>query len=248
MNKIQKVTNQMRLRKSLVSILLTAVSIIAIGIPIHPSHAGVLSNSISKALAEKAAQRVAVKEAAERGAARTSIERTATARSTSSQTAEKAAAKELTTKQAESQRANRLYRENKIDWAEKNTKNLQYDASKHEHGNLPIRTLNADKQVQKYYPTVREARAAMKKGIEPNRHMTATTHGPGRESFKKAQQRYGLTDEPKARVTIQMHKEQQYISTKAIGGARGVSENLPVKRIPPEDVGHLYLGPSKRTH
>lgn len=199
-------------------------------------YAGILSGSVRKVIVKKTAQRAALKGTVQKRTAQKSIKKSVAAKSTGSKTAKK----EMLATRAESQRANRLYREGKMSWKKKIAQNRKYDAWKHEHGNLPVKKLKKDKKVQKYYSSVHEAKDATKNGIKPGRHLTATTHGPGRESFKKAKFRYGLLEEPKARVTVQLHKGQKYVSTKAAGGGRGVGEYIPVKKIPAKDVSSLY--------
>ena len=231
-------------RQPLFVLLLCALLVLLGGPSLTTASAGVLSSSVSRTLSKRAMQRAALKQPARKAAARSTAERVQGGAAARRATA-KAPADILAETRANSVQANRLHREGKISWAEKIKKNQEYDAAKHKYGQIPVQPLPKDKVVQKYFRTTGEAKEAMRHGIEPGRHLTSGTKGPGRESAVRAQQRLGLSYQPRSRVDVQLHKGQPITSTKAVGGGRGVGEILPAKRIPPEDVGNLYTFPGK---
>lgn len=83
------------------------------------------------------------------------------------------------------------------------------------------------------YTTRGQATRELKKGIQPNRHMT-TTGAPGRPlGPSAAKSRYGLAKKPTVRESVQLPKGFPVRHNRALQGKPGVGELTSPKRIPP---------------
>jgi hypothetical protein len=73
----------------------------------------------------------------------------------------------------------------------------------------------------------------LRRGLQPNTHMTAQG-GPGRPlSPNTAKRRYGLRQRPQVRETLRLPKGYPVRSAKAFGGQPGVGELTSPKSLPP---------------
>jgi hypothetical protein len=83
------------------------------------------------------------------------------------------------------------------------------------------------------YTTRGQATQELKKGIQPNRHMTATG-APGRPLGPgAAKSRYGLPQKPTIRESVHLPKGFPVRHNRALQGKPGVGELTSPKRVPP---------------
>lgn len=71
----------------------------------------------------------------------------------------------------------------------------------------------------------------LKRGIKHGRHMTSRAY-PGRPlKGASAQARYGLPQQPQVRMTVALPKGTMVRRNRALGGAPGVGEITPARRV-----------------
>jgi hypothetical protein len=97
---------------------------------------------------------------------------------------------------------------------------------------IPARPLPRPKTVYRYTSKA-QAQLELRKGLQPNTHMTAEGR-PGRPlSPKTAESRYGLPQQPEVRETIRLPQGFPVRPAKAFQGSPGVGEITSPESLPP---------------
>lgn len=86
------------------------------------------------------------------------------------------------------------------------------------------------------YTSKENAKAAQKKGLHANSHMTSGVSKGRPLTSEKAQKRFGLENPPDTRLTIKIPKGHPVKKNKVIGGEAGWGEITSPKKIPAKQV------------
>lgn len=115
------------------------------------------------------------------------------------------------------------------------------------HRHTPVRPLSGPRTVFRY-TTPNRARAEVRSGIAPGRHMTATASSGRPLSPLSAKRRFGLHNAPTVRETVVLPKGFPVRHNKVPGGTPGVGEVTSSRSVPPSVIRKVVpLRPASRS-